>query len=75
MGVGGMAVLPEIKERRGLGPRTEEVTCVARGLRKMDGEKWVAVRGGSCWMLLAGCQLVELFSIPFLGLQYTYPLL
>ena len=53
-GVGGRAELPEIKDNLGLGPRIEEVTCVAMGLRKMAGSKYVFDRGGSCWMLLLG---------------------
>jgi hypothetical protein len=34
----------------GLGPRIEEVTWVARGLRKMLGSKYRFVVGGSCWI-------------------------
>lgn len=48
----GSALFPETKDNLGFGPRTEDVTCVAIGLRKISGEKYFFVRGGSCWILL-----------------------
>lgn len=54
-GVGGIAVFPERKESLGLGPRTVEVTWVARGLSKILVSKYFCVVGGSCWMFLWTC--------------------
>ena len=45
----GIAELPEQKVHLGLGPRWVLVICVARGFRKIDGEKYCFVGGGSCW--------------------------
>jgi hypothetical protein len=50
--LGARAELPETKDKRGLGPRMEEVTWVARGLRKISRSKYCETRGGSCWMVL-----------------------
>jgi hypothetical protein len=51
-GEGGRAEFPEMKDRRGRGPKTEEVTWVASGLRKISLSKYLLVSGGSCWMFL-----------------------
>ena len=50
--MGARAVLPDMKESLGLGPRAVEVTWEASGFRKMEGSKYFLVRGGSCWMFL-----------------------
>jgi hypothetical protein len=52
-GEGGRAELPDMKERRGRGPRIDEVTWVARGLKKISRSKNFFVRGEPCWMLLS----------------------
>jgi len=51
-GEGGRAELPDMKLSLGRGPRIEEVTWVARGLKKISLWKNFFVGGGSCWMLL-----------------------
>jgi hypothetical protein len=52
-GVGGKALLPDMKLSLGFGPRIEDVIWLARGLRKISRSKKALVRGGSCWIFLS----------------------